>query len=85
MPKTGSTVIFCDESKKKGFMLAAASVACSDISRLQDELSSLLLRLQVRIHFCQEQEPRRRQILDALVAAGGISTVVYDATRYDRA
>lgn len=74
--------IFCDESKAKGFLLAASSIPCSDIDRLRGEIAGLLLPRQVRIHFVREQATRQNRILDALVAAGGISTVVYDATRY---
>ncbi len=78
-----TTQIFCDESKEKGFLLAASSISCADISRLQGEVSSLLLRRQVRIHFRREQDTRQQRILDTLIAAGGVSTVIFDATRYD--
>ncbi len=74
--------IFCDESKEKGFLLAASSISCADIGRLQGEVSSLLMRRQVRIHFRREQEARQQRILETLIAAGGIGTVVFDATRY---
>jgi len=77
-----SVEIFCDESKAKGFLLAAASLPCGDGTRLQAEVTALLLRPQVRIHFRREQTPRQKLILDTLITAGGISTVVYDATRY---
>jgi hypothetical protein len=77
-----SVQIFCDEGKSKGFLLAAASISCSDVDRLRGEIAGLLLRRQVRIHFRREQASRQRMILDSLIAAGGICTVVYDATRY---
>ena len=78
-----SSQIFVDESKDKGFLLAASSISCADIGRLQSEISSLLLRRQVRIHFRREQEARRLRILEALTTAGRIRTVVFDATRFD--
>jgi hypothetical protein len=77
-----SVEIFVDESKAKGFLLAAASISCGDVDRLRTTIGSLQLRHQVRIHFRREQTSRQNQILEALIAAGGIRTVVYDATRY---
>jgi hypothetical protein len=80
---TLSTQLFVDESKANGFLLAAVSIPCRDVDRLRSVIGGLHLRYQVRIHFRREQVSRQRQILDTLTAVGGISAVIYDATRFD--
>jgi hypothetical protein len=78
-----SVHVFVDESKSKGFLLAATYVPCGSVSRLRAEVAGLHLPEQVRIHFTSESPKRRKQILAALIAAGDISTIIYDATAYE--
>jgi hypothetical protein len=78
-----SVQLFVDESKAKGFLLAAASVPCSDVDRIRAAIGALHLRHQVRIHFRREQTTRQRKILEVLTSIGGISAVIYDATRFN--
>lgn len=77
-----SATVFCDESKARGFVLAASYVSSQDVSRLRSIVAGLMLRRQVRIHFRREDDDRKERILAALIDAGCISTTVYDATRY---
>jgi hypothetical protein len=77
-----SVHVFCDESKDKGFLLAAVQVPCSGVDRVRTEVRGLHLPNQVRLHFTSESPPRRKKIMAALVAAGDISTVIYDAARF---
>jgi hypothetical protein len=78
-----SVQIFVDESKAAGFLLAAAAVPCSEVDRLRAAVGALHLRHQVRIHFRREQTTRQRKILETLNTVGGISAVIYDATRFN--
>ena len=77
-----SATVFCDESKARGFVLAASYVPSHDVSRLRGVVTGLMLRRQVRIHFRREDDDRKERILTALIEAQCISTTVYDAARH---
>jgi len=75
--------MFVDESKVQGFLLAVASVPCSEVDRLRAAVGALHLKHQDRIHFRREQTGRQKKILDTLTSLGSITTVIYDARRFD--
>jgi hypothetical protein len=77
-----SIQVYVDESKPNGFGLAGAQIPCGAASKLRDVVNGLLLPKQVRLHFTSEREKRRRQIISALVEAGSIGTVIYDASSF---
>lgn len=77
-----SVQVFVDESKARGFLLAAAQIPCGAVSRVRDEVTALHLPRQVRLHFTNESPQRRRQIISAFASAGDISATVYDASGY---
>lgn len=74
---------FVDESKVQGFLLAAASIPCSEVDRLRTGVGALHLKHQDRIHFRREQTGRQKKVLGTLTSLGSISTVIYDARRFD--
>lgn len=71
--------VFVDETKRSGFVLALVAVA--DPEKVRKMLRGLVLPGQRRIHMKQEQPPRRRAIVSAIVAVGGIELTIYDAGR----
>jgi len=73
--------IFGDESKARGFVLAAAIVQPCDLGRLRSEVGALRLPRQRRLHFANESDGRRKAIIKHFGAAG-ISAVIYDGSRY---
>jgi hypothetical protein len=77
-----SVQVFVDESKARGFLLAAAQIPCGAVSRVRDKVTALHLPRQVRLHFTNESPQRRRQIISAFASAGDISATVYDASGY---
>lgn len=60
--------IFVDETKRSGFLIAAVLIAATDLARSRQAVRSLLLGNQRRIHFKDERDSRKRQILDAILA-----------------
>jgi hypothetical protein len=74
---------FVDESFRDGwYLLTAALVQPGDLRRLRTVLRGLLLPGQREMHLKAEKAPRRRALLDQLVASGAVGTVyVASATR----
>jgi hypothetical protein len=62
--------VFVDESKKNGFLIVAAIVLPEDLQTTRKTMRSLCLPNQRRIHFRDEKQPRKKQILDAIEATG---------------
>jgi hypothetical protein len=82
--RPASIQVFCDETKSRGFTLAAAQVPCGAVTKLRSVVNQLLLPKQVRLHFTGETPQRRKLIVNAFVDAGSIGTVIYDCTRFGR-
>jgi len=55
--------IFVDETKDRGYLIAASVVLPRDLQPARAALRALLLPGQRRIHFTKEKDPRRRAIL----------------------
>ena len=77
-----SVQLFADESQAHGFLLAAATVPCSEVDRVRAKVKTLKLPRQQRLHFHTESDARRRFILGELLQIG-VSAVIYDATAHD--
>ena len=74
-------MLFVDESKTKGYTMAAAVVVPRDVTSLRREVRSLVLPGQRRIHFTKEQPERRRLFLSRLAALGAQAQVFHCATK----
>jgi hypothetical protein len=62
---------FVDESYRDGqYLLTAAVVPPADLRRLRTLMRGLLLPGQRELHMKAEKAPRRRALLDQVVAAG---------------
>lgn len=73
-----SRLVFVDESKEGGYLLASVSVAMADVGRVRSSLAAQRRKGQRRIHFKSENDSTRWQVLDALNELP-IMAVVYDA------
>lgn len=73
-----TTWVYVDESKRAGYVLAAATVPDPEAAR--KIVRSLILPGQRRLHMNHEQPRRRRTILSALVTTP-VETTIYDAVR----
>lgn len=73
--------IFADESKRSSFVLVAAVIPPDDLTKMRQLVASLRLPRQRRLHFVAEQDARRRQILQAFIAAD-IQTLIYDGAGF---
>jgi hypothetical protein len=60
---------FVDESKRRGLLLVAVTLASTDVTAVRSSVRDLHLRQQSRIHFRKESTGRKHAILDAIVAA----------------
>ena len=58
--------MFIDESKSRGFLIAAAVSSRSGLPETRSQLRRLLLPGQERLHFTKEADGRRRSILTKL-------------------
>lgn len=72
---------FVDESKARGFVLAAALVLPEDLAQARKQVNALKLPGQRRVHFATESPSRRRAIIGALVNVQ-VSVRIYDATAF---
>ncbi|MGH3931634.1 MAG: hypothetical protein ACRDTF_16870 [Pseudonocardiaceae bacterium] len=71
-----STHAFVDESVRgRRYLVSAALVDPSDLTRLRKELRALLLPEQRELHFQKEKPQRRRRLADQIVATGATITV----------
>ena len=64
------SILFVDESKAKGYTMAAALVASGNISDLRQSMRALVLPGQRRLHFTKERANRRRLILSRMADLG---------------
>lgn len=58
------------------YLVGAAIVDAEDQDSIREELRPLLLPGQIKLHWTDESERRRRRIVDAIVAAGPMIVVV---------
>ncbi len=70
---------FVDESKRNGLLVAAAVVQPRDLAPARTALRRVCLPGQSRLHFTNERDDRRRQILTAILRLG-VVVDLYDAT-----
>ncbi|MCF6745210.1 hypothetical protein E9529_13190 [Blastococcus sp. KM273128] len=75
--------VFVDESKRRGYLLAAVAVPVGDLHAVRKVLRDLVLPGQRRLHMKDESDPRRRAIASAIVGCG-VRAIVYDAARRHR-
>lgn len=61
--------VFVDESDRGSYLVCAAVVAPADLGPVRQVLRGFCMPGQRRLHFKSESNARRKQILDALVAA----------------
>lgn len=71
--------VFVDETKERGYLLAAAAVPSADIAAARQAVRTLILPRQRRIHFKSESDARRNKILD-LITELDLGAVLYAAT-----
>jgi len=70
---------FVDESKSPSYLMAAAMVRPANLSRLRQEMAAMVLPRQRRIHFNNERDSRRSQIMGRL-AELPIEAVIYEVS-----
>lgn len=75
------SMLFVDESKTKGYTMAAALVTPDDVTVLRRNVRSLVLPGQRRIHFTKEQPERKRLILSRLISFGAQAHVFQCLTK----
>jgi hypothetical protein len=73
--------VFADETKAKGFVLAAAFVMPGDLAELRSRIVALRLPHQRRLHFKSESSSRRKLIMRSLAEAN-VHARIYDGTRF---
>jgi hypothetical protein len=73
--------IFIDESKSRGYLVAAAAVAANALTGARRELRGLVMGGQRRLHFNRESDGRRKLILD-LVSDLAPTVVLYDSSAH---
>ncbi|MFD6054629.1 hypothetical protein [Agromyces sp. NPDC060279] len=71
--------VFIDESKARGYYIAAAAVTEHDVIATEKELRQLVRRGQRRIHFVRESDSSRRSLLSRMQSLG-VSVQLYTAT-----
>lgn len=74
--------VFVDETKERGYLVAAAIVCPESLAAARQSIRALILPRQRRIHFKAESDPRRRKVIDTLVDLK-VRATLYDA--YDHA
>jgi hypothetical protein len=70
--------VFVDETKDRGYLLAAAALLPGDLVGARQAIRGLILPRQRRLHFKQESDARRGAILGVLVRLGA-QIMIYDA------
>lgn len=71
--------VFVDETKERGYLVAAAVVRPENLAAVRQAVRALILPRQRRIHFNGESKPRRHKVLNAIIDLV-IYAFVYDAT-----
>lgn len=72
--------VYVDESKARGYVVAAATVLPADLVSTRKLVRELILPGQTRLHMKAELPPRKKLVLSKLAALGPITTV-YTADR----
>jgi hypothetical protein len=72
---------FVDESKSRGYLLAAAAIPPTELNQMRKLIDALRLPRQRRIHFTAESDSRRKAILGSFAAAG-VTAFIYDASSH---
>lgn len=72
--------VFVDETQQRGYLLVAAAVEPAGLHTARRVLHDLVLPGQRRLHMQKESDPRRRQILSALVGLADVQFLIYDAS-----
>jgi len=72
--------VFLDETKQRGYVVAAAAVVSGELDPLRRVVRGLVLPGQRRLHMKTERDSRRREIVAVLVDAA-VEVVIYDAGR----
>jgi hypothetical protein len=70
--------VFLDETKQRGYVVAAAAVVAGDLEPLRRVVRELVLPGQRRLHMKTERDSRRGEIVAAFVGSG-VEVVIYDA------
>lgn len=78
-----SVHVFVDETKARGYLVAAAAFVPGDLAAARKRVNALRMPGQRRIHFVTESDPRRRAILATLRELGARVTL-YDAREWPR-
>lgn len=73
--------VFADESKKRGFILAAAIIGQGELSGLRSTVAGLRLPGQRRLHFAKERDGRRSAIIRTFARAS-LQVRIYDAAGF---
>jgi len=60
--------VYVDETKAKGYVLAAAVVLPADVTEIRRTVRGLIAPGQARVHMKAEKTPRQHMILSSLVA-----------------
>jgi hypothetical protein len=78
-----STQFFVDETKAKGYLVAAAIGSGEDLRIARKQIDTLILPRQRSLHMKSERDSRRKAIADAIGAFGDLSVqaIIYDAGR----
>jgi hypothetical protein len=66
----GGSHVFVDESKARGYIIAATVVPAEQVRNSRKALRGLLLKGQDRLHFAKESDSYRRSILSSMCALG---------------
>jgi hypothetical protein len=74
---------FVDETKDRGYLVAAAVLQPEELAHARRVLAGLLLPGQRRLHLVKERDSRRGQIVAAM-AALPVEAIVYDASERRR-
>ncbi|HEX6684852.1 MAG TPA: hypothetical protein VF062_18835 [Candidatus Limnocylindrales bacterium] len=69
---------FVDESKESTYLLVAALIRPANVASIRQAVAGMVLPRQRRIHFCQEKDSRRSQIIGRLVEMP-VEAVIYEA------
>lgn len=72
--------IYVDETKNRGYVLAASVLMGPDVEAMRKTMRKLVLPGQHRIHMAKERDARRKEIADTICSAG-VSAIIYDAGR----
>jgi hypothetical protein len=75
--------VLVDETKRRGYLLAAGAVLPEDLDSVRRLLRGLVLPGQRRLQMKDESDPRKRSIAKAIVVSG-VQATIYDAGRRTR-